>query len=97
MTSMSALVALLLAVGGLLLVVAATGAAVLSGTLDRLHYVGLAATAGAPLVVLGLIVRADDWASGLKLALVGVLLVGTGPATAAVTARARGSSDRDTP
>jgi multisubunit Na+/H+ antiporter MnhG subunit len=57
-----------------------------------LHYAALAATAGVPLVVLALAVRADDPATVVKLALVGALLFGTGPATTVVTARARSRS-----
>lgn len=78
----------LLALGGLVLVLAALGLVVRGDVRDRIHYAALAAVVGAPLVVAGLAITATDWRSAVKLILVGLLVAGTGPALSAVTARA---------
>jgi multisubunit Na+/H+ antiporter MnhG subunit len=82
-------VAALLWLGVALLVLAAGGAAVARRTYDRLHLVALGATVGAPLVVVALAIQSGDAASAIKLVLIAALLLGTGPATAVVTARGR--------
>jgi multisubunit Na+/H+ antiporter MnhG subunit len=76
----------LLAVGSLVLVIAGVGAAVPRSPFVRLHYLSLTTMLGAPLVVLGVLVREPgDW---FKLVVIAVLLVTTSPAAAAATARA---------
>jgi multisubunit Na+/H+ antiporter MnhG subunit len=92
---MGALAAVLLWAGVALLVVACLGSAVVRGMYERLHFVALAAAVGAPLVVVSLALRADAWAMTLKLLLICALLVGTGPATTAVTARGRSRASRE--
>ncbi|GAA0369822.1 monovalent cation/H(+) antiporter subunit G [Actinoallomurus spadix] len=60
----------------------------------RLHFIGPAAVLAAPLVVAGLALRPwSSWHDVAKLVLIGVLLVGTGPATVVATARARRGPD----
>lgn len=78
----------LLAAGGLVLVLASVGLVVRRDVRDRIHYVSLAAVVGAPLVVLGLALSAASWRSGVKLVIIGMLLAGTGPAVSAATGRA---------
>jgi multisubunit Na+/H+ antiporter MnhG subunit len=88
---------LLLGAGSLALVLAAIGAALSRSPLVRLHYLNLATTVGAPLVLLGVMVR--DPADWFKLLVILVLLAGTSPAATAATARAlsrSGATDRET-
>jgi multisubunit Na+/H+ antiporter MnhG subunit len=76
----------LLSLGALVLVLASVGAAVPRSAFVRLHYLSLSAVLGAPLVVLGVLVRdPGDW---FKLLLIVALLVGTSPVAGAATARA---------
>jgi multisubunit Na+/H+ antiporter MnhG subunit len=76
----------LLGSGTVALVLAGIGAALPRDAFVRLHYVNLATMVGAPLVVLGVLVRdPTDW---FKLVLVVALLAGTSPAASAATARA---------
>lgn len=78
----------LLGLGCACMVLACVGTAVVPNVYDRLHFVAVAATIGAPLLVTALAVAASSWRSALKLLLIAALLAATGPATAAVTARA---------
>lgn len=56
----------------------------------RLHFIGPTTSLAAPLVIAGLALQQwSSWHDVLKLVLIGVLLVGTGPATVVATARAR--------
>lgn len=76
----------LLGAGTLALVLAGVGAALPPNTFVRLHYLNLATMVGAPLLLLGLVVRdPGDW---FELLVILVLLVGTSPAASAATARA---------
>jgi multisubunit Na+/H+ antiporter MnhG subunit len=75
----------LLAVGSVVLVIAGVGAALPRNAFVRLHYLGLTTMVGAPLAVLGVLMREPgDW---FKLVVITVLLVATSPAAAAATAR----------
>jgi multisubunit Na+/H+ antiporter MnhG subunit len=76
----------LVAVGTLVLVLAGIGSALPRSPFVRLHYVSLATMFGAPLVLLGIVVR--DPADWFKLLVILVLLAGTSPAASAATARA---------
>jgi multisubunit Na+/H+ antiporter MnhG subunit len=76
----------LLVAGTLALVLAGIGAGLPRNAYVRLHYLNLATMVGAPLLVLGVVVR--DPADWFKLVLILVLLVGTSPAATAATARA---------
>ena len=76
----------LLAAGTLALVLAGIGAALPRSPFVRLHYLNLATMLGAPLVLVGLVVR--DPADWFKLLVILVLLVATSPAASAATARA---------
>lgn len=76
----------LLLVGTMAVVLAGVGAALPRNAFVRLHYLNLATMVGAPLVMLGLVVREPgDW---FKLIVVLALLAGTSPAASAATARA---------
>jgi multisubunit Na+/H+ antiporter MnhG subunit len=76
----------LVCLGTAVLVVAAVGACLPREPLVRLHYLSLAAMAGAPLVLLGVLVR--DPADWFKLLLITGLLVASSPMASAATARA---------
>jgi multicomponent Na+:H+ antiporter subunit G len=76
----------LIALGALVLVLAAVGSAWPPSALVRLHYLSLSGVLGAPLVLLGVLVR--DPADWFKLLLILVLLAATSPVAAAATARA---------
>jgi multisubunit Na+/H+ antiporter MnhG subunit len=76
----------LMSLGALVLVLASVGAAVPRSAFVRLHYLSLSAMLGAPLVVLGVLVR--DHADWFKLLLIVSLLAGTSPVAGAATARA---------
>ena len=76
----------LMALGTLVLVLASVGSALPPAPFVRLHYLSLATLLGAPLVMLGVLVR--DPADWFKLVLIVVLLVGTSPVATSATARA---------
>ncbi len=76
----------LMAVGALVLVLASVGASMPRSPFVRLHYLSLSSLVGAPLVLLGVLVR--DPADWFKLLLVVVLLGATSPVAGAATARA---------
>jgi multisubunit Na+/H+ antiporter MnhG subunit len=84
----------LMVTGTVVLVVASVGASLPRSALVRLHYLSLASMAGAPLVLLGVVVR--DPADWFKLVVVTVLLVASSPMASAATARAisRGGPSR---
>jgi multisubunit Na+/H+ antiporter MnhG subunit len=76
----------LMSLGALVLVLGSVGAAWPRSALVRLHYLSLSGVLGAPLVLLGVLVRdPGDW---FKLLLILVLLAGTSPVATAATARA---------
>jgi multicomponent Na+:H+ antiporter subunit G len=76
----------LMALGALVLVLASIGAAWPRSAFVRLHYLSLSGVAGAPLLLLGVLVR--DPADWFKLLLILGLLAATSPVAAAATARA---------
>ena len=76
----------LLCLGTAVLVVAAVGACLPREALVRLHYLSLAAMAGAPVVLLGVLVR--DPADWFKIVAIAALLVASSPMASAATARA---------
>lgn len=84
----------LMVIGTAVLVVAAVGASLPRSALVRLHYLSMASMAGAPVVLLGVLVR--DPADWFKLVVVTVLLVASSPMASAATARAisRGGPSR---
>lgn len=56
----------------------------------RLHFIAPGTVIAAPLVVAGLAVRSwSSWHDVVKIVIIAVLLVATGPATVVATARAR--------
>lgn len=56
----------------------------------RLHFIAPGTVVAAPLVVAGLAVRSwSSWHDVVKLVIIGVILVATGPVTVVATARAR--------
>ncbi len=86
MSVQDAVSTVLMVIGTAVLVVASVGASLPRGALVRLHYLSMASMAGAPLVLLGVLVRApEDW---FKLVVVTVLLVASSPMASAATARA---------
>jgi multisubunit Na+/H+ antiporter MnhG subunit len=78
--------AVLMALGAAVLVVASVGASLPRDALVRLHYLSVGSMAGAPLVLLGLLVR--DPADWFKLLLIATLLMASSPMATAATARA---------
>jgi multicomponent Na+:H+ antiporter subunit G len=76
----------LMGLGAVVLVLASVGSAWPRSALVRLHYLSLSGVLGAPLVLLGVLVR--DPADWFKLLLIVVLLAATSPVAAAATARA---------
>jgi multisubunit Na+/H+ antiporter MnhG subunit len=84
----------LMAAGAAVLVVASVGACLPRSAVVRLHYLTLGAMAGAPLLLLGVLVR--DPADWFKLVLIAVLVVGSSPMATSATARAvtRGAPPR---
>jgi multisubunit Na+/H+ antiporter MnhG subunit len=76
----------LISIGAGVLVLASVGSAWPRNTFVRLHYLSLSGVLGAPVVLIGVVVRdPGDW---FKLLLIMVLLAGTSPVAAAATARA---------
>jgi multisubunit Na+/H+ antiporter MnhG subunit len=78
--------AFLMALGTTVLVVAALGAALPRDPFVRLHYLSLGAMAGAPLVLVGVLVH--DPADWFKLVVITLLLVAASPVGSAASARA---------
>jgi monovalent cation/proton antiporter MnhG/PhaG subunit len=76
----------LMTLGALVLVLASVGVSWPQSAFVRLHYLSLSGLLGAPLLLLGILVR--DPADWFKLLLILVLLAGTSPVAAAATARA---------
>jgi monovalent cation/proton antiporter MnhG/PhaG subunit len=76
----------LMVIGAGVLVLASVGSAWPRSAYVRLHYLSMAGVLGAPVVLLGVLLRDPrDW---FKLLVIIVLLAGTSPAAAAATARA---------
>ncbi|MBO0845722.1 MAG: monovalent cation/H(+) antiporter subunit G [Nocardioides sp.] len=86
MSPQEAASAALIGLGTLVLVVASLGVALPRDLFVRLHYLSLAAMAGAPLVLLGVLVH--DPADWFKLVLIAMLLVASSPVGSAASARA---------
>lgn len=58
-------------------------------TMMRLHFIGSGTVLAAPLIVAGLVLAQwSSWHDVVKLVVIGVLLLGTGPATVVGAARA---------
>ncbi len=71
---------LLLLVGGSLFgIIGAVGVVRLPDFYSRLHAVGITDTLCAALVLLGLVLQADDWSSAIKVLLVLFFLILTSP------------------
>jgi multisubunit Na+/H+ antiporter MnhG subunit len=86
----------LITIGAGVLVLASVGSAWPRNTFVRLHYLSLSGVLGAPVVLIGVLVRdPGDW---FKLLLIMVLLAGTSPVAASATARAvaRGGEKAET-
>lgn len=83
----------LMVLGAVVLVLASVGAVLPRNPFVRLHYVSLSTLVGAPLVVLGVLVRdPGDW---FKLVLIVVLMAATSPVAGAATARALNRRERE--
>lgn len=75
-----------MSLGAAMLVLASVGSAWPRSAFVRLHYLSLSGVLGAPLVLLGVLVRyPGNW---FKLLLILLLLAATSPVAAAATARA---------
>jgi multisubunit Na+/H+ antiporter MnhG subunit len=92
---MSAVAAVLVAVGSAIVVASALAAAVPRHPLDRLHYLTPVTSLGAPLIAAGLVV-ANGWTlTSLTVILTTVLLVVTGPVMVSATGRMTWQRERD--
>jgi multisubunit Na+/H+ antiporter MnhG subunit len=78
----------LLAAGVAVQLLSCLGLLLARSTLDRLHLVAPAAVAGGPLVCGAVLVNESFSQGGIHAILVAAILVGVGPVTAHVTARA---------
>lgn len=85
---------LLIVAGALFLVLGAVGAALPPSGFVRLHYLSLSTMLGAPLVLVGCVVR--DPADWFKLLFIAVLLAASSPVAGAATARALHRAERGT-
>jgi multisubunit Na+/H+ antiporter MnhG subunit len=86
--------AVLIGLGSAVTVLSALRLLLTRDMFGRLHFIGPATALAVPLVVAGLALRQwSSWHDVLKLVLIGVLLVATGPATVVATARAKKSPD----
>jgi multisubunit Na+/H+ antiporter MnhG subunit len=83
--------AVLMTAGAGVLVVASVGASLPRSAMVRLHYLSLAAMAGAPLVLVGVLVH--DPADWFKILVVLVLLMMSSPMASTATARAISRGD----
>jgi multisubunit Na+/H+ antiporter MnhG subunit len=84
----------LLWAGVVIAVVSAVRMALARGSAIRLHFVSPVTSLAAPLVIVGLALHPwSSWHDVVKLAVIGVLLAGTGPATVVTAARARRRGD----
>jgi multicomponent Na+:H+ antiporter subunit G len=80
----------LLVAGGLFAVSGGLGLLRLPDFYTRVHAVGLTDSAGAGLILLGLLLQAPDWATAVRLVLILLFLLLTGPtATQALAQAAR--------
>lgn len=70
------------------------GVAVVRDLLDRLHVVAAVTSVAVPLVVLSQALGAGSWRPALKIVLIALLLIVTGPVATVATARARASERR---
>jgi monovalent cation/proton antiporter MnhG/PhaG subunit len=78
----------LVVAGAVILLLSAVGQVLRRDVRDRIHYASLAAIVGAPLVALGLALVSTPWRSGVKIVLIGAVVVVSGPIVSSVTARA---------
>lgn len=69
------------------IVVSTLGAVTLSTVFDRLHLLTVVTSFGAPLIALGLIILSGWGAESAMIALITAVMVVTGPAMSAATAR----------
>ena len=74
--------------GSAFLVVAGVGLLRLPDFFSRVHALGIQDTLSAGLIILGLLLQSDDWLVGVKLVLVLVFVLITGPTAAHALARA---------
>jgi multisubunit Na+/H+ antiporter MnhG subunit len=74
----------LVVTGAVILLISAAGQLLRRDVRDRIHYASLAAMVGAPLVAL----VSTPWRSGVKVVLIGAVVVVSGPIVSSVTARA---------
>ena len=74
--------------GAICVLIGALGMWRLGDVYQRMHAVGVIDTGGAGLILLGLILVSPDWGVGIRLALIGGLLVFTSPTATHAIARA---------
>lgn len=79
---------LLVLAGGLLALSGGVGLLRFPDFFTRTHAVSLTDSAGAGLILLGLLLRAPDWGTGIRLALILLFMLLTGPTAAHALAQA---------
>jgi multicomponent Na+:H+ antiporter subunit G len=78
----------LLTVGAVFTVTGAVGLLRFPDFYTRIHASGITESAGAGLILLGLLLRAESWGTGIRLVIVLTFLVLTGPTAAHILAQA---------
>lgn len=79
---------LLLALGSLFVLSGGVGLLRFPDFYTRTHAVGLAESAGAGLLLLGLLLQVPDWQAGVRLAIIVLFMLLTGPTAAQALAEA---------
>lgn len=67
----------------------------LADVYQRMHASGIIDTGGAGLILFGLLLLAPDWSSGIRIILIGIILVFTSPTATHAIARAAHSENYD--
>lgn len=79
---------LLVLAGGLVALSGGVGLLRFPDLFTRIHAVSLTDSAGAALIILGLLLRVPDWGTGIRLALIVGFMLLTGPTAAHALAQA---------
>ncbi|WP_158853397.1 monovalent cation/H(+) antiporter subunit G [Saccharothrix deserti] len=88
MTVIEVLSGVLLAAGGFFVVTGAVGLVRFPDFYTRIHAVGVTDSAGAGLILLGLLLRTTEWEVGLRLLIIMLFMVITSPTAAHTLAQA---------
>ncbi len=87
-TVLDVLSGVLLTAGALFVLTGAVGLLRFPDFYTRIHAGGIAETAGAGLIVLGLLARTDSWSTGIRLGVILAFLLLTSPTATHVLAQA---------